>query len=48
MQTAGYMLGCMQYAPIGLRPTSTEKEYYPCGWRDICVDVCNTPLLGYE
>ena len=28
MRTAGYMRGCMQYAPTGLRLTSIKKEYY--------------------
>ena len=46
MQMAGYMQGRMQYAPTGLRSISTDKEYYPCGWQDICGGVCNTPLLG--
>ena len=48
MQTAGHMWGRMQYAPTWVRSTSTEKEYYPCGWQGICRGVCNTPLSGYN
>ena len=48
MWMAGYILGRMQYAPIGLRLTSTEKEYYPCGQRGTYWGVCNTPLPGYD
>ena len=48
MQTAGYILESMQYAPTGLGITSTDKEYYPCGQRDIYRGVCNTPLLGCD
>ena len=48
MQIAGCMRRRMQYAPTGLRLTSTEKEYYPCGWQDICGGICNMPLLGYD
>ena len=38
----------MQYAPTGVRSTSTNKEHYPCRWPDICRGVCNTPLSGYD
>ena len=48
MQTAGYILGRMQYAPTGLRPISTDKEYYTCRQPDTFWDVCNMPLLGYD
>ena len=48
MQTAGYILGRMQYAPTWVRSISTEKEYDPCGQRDTYWGVCNTPLLGCD
>ena len=48
MQTAGYILGRMQYAPTWVRLISTEKEYYLCGRQGICRGVCNTPLPGDE
>ena len=44
----GCMLGRMQYAPTWVRSISTDKEYYPFGWRGICVGVCNMPLPGYD
>ena len=48
MQIAGYMRGSMQCAPTGLRPTSTDKEYYLCRWPGTFWGVCNTPLPGYD
>ena len=48
MQTAGYILGRMQYAPTWVRSISTEKEYDPCRQRDIFWSVCNTSLLGCD
>ena len=48
MQTAGYILESMQYAPTELGITSTDKEYYPYRRPGICWGVCNMPLLGDE
>lgn len=45
---AGYMRGCMQYAPTELGITSTDKEYYSCGRPGTYWGVCNTPLLGHD
>ena len=38
----------MQYAPIGLRPTSTNKKYQLCRRPGTFWGVCNTPLPGYD
>ena len=42
------MRGRMQYAPTWMRPTSTDKEYYPCGRSGTYRGVCYTPLSGYD
>ena len=44
----GCIRWCIQYAPTGLRSTSIDKEYYPCGKRGIWGGIFNMPLLGYD
>ena len=48
MRMSGHMRGRMQYAPTGLRPTSTDKKYQLCRRPGTFWGVCNTSILGCD